>query len=63
LRQQGATNISSSLCYYQRHIGLTEHGWATEYIFNFSIFNRLQFWAERFPNALPNEKLWPLCVM
>ena len=27
-----------------------------------TIFNRLQFRAGRFPNALPNAKLWPLCA-
>ena len=43
LRQRGATNNSSSLCYYQLHIGLTDHGRAIEYIFNCCIFNRLQF--------------------
>jgi len=30
---------------------------SAEYIFNFSIFNWLQFRAECFPNALPNAKL------
>jgi len=31
-----------------------------EYVFNFCNFGQLQFRAGRFPNALPNAKLWPL---
>jgi hypothetical protein len=32
-----------------------------ETFFNFCNLGRLQFQAGRFPNALPNAKLWPLC--
>jgi hypothetical protein len=69
--QQGATNKSSSavllsVTYPADRTQMSNtrpnvpFGTGGEYIFNFCNFGRLQFQAGRFPNTLPNAKLWPV---
>jgi D-alanyl-D-alanine carboxypeptidase len=62
LREQQATNKNPyRQFYYQLHIWLTEHGWATEHIFNFCNLHRLQLRADSWSISQPHKALTASC--